>query len=484
MVAQAHEEGFGNCTNIGECEAVCPKGIQLENIARMNRDYLAGHAWANAEGADLWNALSRVSGREVSKTVTSFLDQGGVPFVSAYVTDAATLQIQQTQFYNIGAAPETTGHWLTPMTFKYSDGKTVHSRTVMLGDDTQTLTLPDVRRIEWVLPNAEERGYYHWNVVRDMRWTLVDRSREILSPRERVGLVNNLSAGLDAGIVPSQEALEMFGRMASDPRPEVLGAVLDAFDRIRVALITPDLEEAFSFYLRRQLGPALDRIGFAPAPGETQATTLLRPRLMQWVGRRGHDAKLMERARTLGDAYLRDPAAVDPSLIEAVLRLAAAGGDKARFAEYQRRFEQAKTPGERARFLNALGSFRDSTLIERALDYTLTPAVRPSEMSSVWSTVRSETVNEERAFQWMTRNYDGLTKRMPPYALAYLIRFADGCSSERLDWAKAFFTRERRAEGFEVELAKTQDHVTDCENLRRVQGRTIRNYLNTLTAPK
>ena len=105
-------------------------------------------------------------------------------------------------------------------------------------------------------------------------------------------------------------------------------------------------------------------------------------------------------------------------------------------------------------------------------------------MFSVWGTVRSETANEEREFQWMTRNYDGITKRMPPYALAYLIRLAEGCSSERLDWAKAFFTRERRAEGFEVELAKTRDHVTDCENLRRVQGRTIRNYLNTLAAPK
>lgn len=42
MVAQAREEGFGMCTNIGECEAVCPKGIALENIARMNRDFLIG----------------------------------------------------------------------------------------------------------------------------------------------------------------------------------------------------------------------------------------------------------------------------------------------------------------------------------------------------------------------------------------------------------------------------------------------------------
>jgi len=39
MVAQMDAEGFGNCTNTGACEAECPKGISLENIARMNRDY-------------------------------------------------------------------------------------------------------------------------------------------------------------------------------------------------------------------------------------------------------------------------------------------------------------------------------------------------------------------------------------------------------------------------------------------------------------
>jgi succinate dehydrogenase / fumarate reductase iron-sulfur subunit len=46
MVAQAREEMFGSCTNIGECEAVCPKGIKLEVIARMNRDFLAAN-WKN-----------------------------------------------------------------------------------------------------------------------------------------------------------------------------------------------------------------------------------------------------------------------------------------------------------------------------------------------------------------------------------------------------------------------------------------------------
>ncbi|MDO4230024.1 MAG: succinate dehydrogenase/fumarate reductase iron-sulfur subunit, partial [Capnocytophaga sp.] len=40
MVHQMDLEGFGNCTNTGACEVECPKGISLENIARMNREYL------------------------------------------------------------------------------------------------------------------------------------------------------------------------------------------------------------------------------------------------------------------------------------------------------------------------------------------------------------------------------------------------------------------------------------------------------------
>jgi succinate dehydrogenase / fumarate reductase iron-sulfur subunit len=40
MVAQMDAEGFGSCTNTGACEAECPKGISISNIARMNRDFI------------------------------------------------------------------------------------------------------------------------------------------------------------------------------------------------------------------------------------------------------------------------------------------------------------------------------------------------------------------------------------------------------------------------------------------------------------
>ena len=40
MVSQMDLEGFGNCSNTGACEIECPKGISLDNIARMNRDFI------------------------------------------------------------------------------------------------------------------------------------------------------------------------------------------------------------------------------------------------------------------------------------------------------------------------------------------------------------------------------------------------------------------------------------------------------------
>jgi succinate dehydrogenase / fumarate reductase iron-sulfur subunit len=54
MVAQMDAEGFGTCTNHGECEAACPKGITLENIARMNRDFI--------KASFLWREESAASG--------------------------------------------------------------------------------------------------------------------------------------------------------------------------------------------------------------------------------------------------------------------------------------------------------------------------------------------------------------------------------------------------------------------------------------
>jgi succinate dehydrogenase / fumarate reductase iron-sulfur subunit len=54
MVAQMDEEGFGNCTNTGACEAECPKEITLTNISRMNNDFFSAKLFreASVNGGD------------------------------------------------------------------------------------------------------------------------------------------------------------------------------------------------------------------------------------------------------------------------------------------------------------------------------------------------------------------------------------------------------------------------------------------------
>ena len=56
MVAQMDAEGFGTCTNHGECEAVCPKAIRMEFIARMNADYVKANLMAGRRKSGLSDA--------------------------------------------------------------------------------------------------------------------------------------------------------------------------------------------------------------------------------------------------------------------------------------------------------------------------------------------------------------------------------------------------------------------------------------------
>jgi succinate dehydrogenase / fumarate reductase iron-sulfur subunit len=53
MVDTMDAEGFGSCSNEGECEAVCPKQIKIAGIARMNRDYFKAMLTRRPESADL-----------------------------------------------------------------------------------------------------------------------------------------------------------------------------------------------------------------------------------------------------------------------------------------------------------------------------------------------------------------------------------------------------------------------------------------------
>jgi alanyl aminopeptidase len=431
-------------------------------------DYMKAHEWKNATAADLWSALGTAAGKDITKPMTTFLDQGGVPLVTVEPV-AGGIKLHQQRFLNYGVTAPAA-NWQIPVVLKFSGNVT---KAVLLTGAEQFVPMDGP--VKWVHPNADEAGYYRWKVPADMLVAMA------MNVRERVGLIANLSALLDAGEIHGDDYLRVLGHMANDGMPQVINSLLNALNKMETAFITGDLEEAYAKYLQKTLGPAMSRWGVEKKPGEAEAVSFLRPRLLYRLANEGRDTALLEHAEKLAESYVKDPSSIDPALASNALRLSAIRGDGKRFDAYQQRFETTQVPADRQRYLVSLGEFRNPELVKRAMAYALEGKLRPQELLTIPNVVSNGSLkNDNAGYEWMTGNYATIVKRIPPDFAAFLPQFADGCSEERLEKAKKFFADPaHQAEGTLKELAKVSDSVTNCVGLRKREGKAVADYLRS-----
>lgn len=437
--------------------------------------YVNAHAWGNAEAADLWNALSEASGADVTAVLESFLDQPGYPLLRVDVDDAGVVTLAQERFLNYGVeAPQQ--RWVLPVRLAYAGKAGTATRAVLLRGEHHSLGLET--EVDWLLPDAGARGYYRWTLPAERILDLAGRAADVMGPRERVAFLGNASALLDAGEIGGDAYLELINGFADDPEPEVVSTLISGLDKVRRSFVPDELTGGFARYVRATLRPALDRFGLQARPGEPEAVTLFRPRLYRWLGDEGQDPDVRRHAARLARAYLSKPDAVDPSLVSAVLEVAAIEGGQDLFDDFVRRFERADSPASRERFLEAVGNFRDEKLQAQALRYALGDAVRPTETFTIPLSLPDTDAASDRAYEWMTSNLDALRSRLPPESLPFLPYLAGGCSVERLAAAQRFFGGlDEAIEGADRTLEKVADQVTDCAGLRDREGAVVAAYL-------
>ena len=434
--------------------------------------HLKAHAWGNATAADFWASL----GKQTAAPMNTFIDQAGLPLITAELVAPNQVKLSQVRYLHAGikADPET---WIVPVALRYSDGSTTKVKTLLLDAPSKTFTL-DAPKVAWVFPHANASGYYRWNEPQAQFVTLASNATQALTPGERIAFLGNLGALLDAGALHGNGYLEVLNRFSSETDPDVLGSLLTAMNRVDAALSESD-RPLFAAYVRRTLGPVLDRIGYAKKPGEPQPLTILRPRLIGWVANIGQDPKAIAWAKDQAAKYLADANSVDPSLAGTVLNIAAYnGGDEAMFEEFRKRFEAATVPVERNRYLGVLGAFRDPKLRDKAFAYALTDKIRPNEIFSI--PFSSGDTEESRAyiFNWVIANYDAIASRVPPQFRGGLPGTAGGCDPSRLAKAREFFfTPEHKVEGMERSMKRTEEQVGECVAFRAREADTIRQYL-------
>ena len=440
--------------------------------------YLKEHEWGTAVGSDLWEALSKASGKGASAAMSTFLDQEGVPLVSAQLLPDGRVKLSQKRFLSYGITPPQERLWRIPVALAYSDGSQVHTQHVLLTEPETTVELEGVKAPAWVNPNAGPAGYYRWSVPPDMMNRLAENAGNVMSPVERVGFLGNLSALLDAGLLRGDEYARLLSKFADDSSPEVILGLMDNITVIRRVFVTRELQDSFAAYVRRNLSPALARFGLTRREGESDAVSLLRPVLILMLADEGKDARVLAFADSLAKQHIASPGSVDPSMIGAALDLSALHGDEAMFNDYKRRFEQAEIPAERARYLSALGHFREPKIAEEAVRYSLTGPLRPQELFVIPTSLATALEHEDVPYKWMSENFGTIASKVPPMFMVYMPLMAGGCSLPRLEAAKKFFADPAHVvPGSEKELAKVSDSVTDCAGLREREGTVIAAYL-------
>lgn len=277
--------------------------------------------------------------------------------------------------------------------------------------------------------------------------------------------------------------VNVLARCAGDESPQVVGAVVDGWEKVRRVLVSGAGKGTFLLATRRLLRPALDRIGMRAKRGEPEAVKLLRPGLLSALAVHGNDAEVLAWADQAARTYLADPARVDGTVAGAALNLAARRGDDSLFTLYQRRFETTRIPAERARLLAALGHFRRPELIERALDYSLGGPLRPQELMVIPREIAAESdMHADRVWTWYRRRaHEIVAPRLPPWYVPFLPHIAACCIEYRIEEAHAFFTLVvAMPPGTEEEVAKLADGIRDCVELRRRESGNVAKALGQL----
>jgi alanyl aminopeptidase len=429
-------------------------------------EHLKNNAWGNATAEEFFAALAKHAPAGTAEAMETFIARPGIPLVTVERVDDRTLRVSQRRFSTGDAAP---GTWKIPVTMRWNGG----TESVLLDTPSKMVKLD--APIEWVHPHANAAGYYRWTMPPGELASLARRAPEVLTPAERLAFVGNLGALFRAGTLHGDQYLQLLEGFAADRDPHVAGALFGALANVRNTFMTAENAPRFSAWVQRTLGPMLDRIGLTPQPGESHSTASLRPDIVSWLAEYGNDPRVWAFVKEQLPKYLQDPKSVEPTLAGLTVGLSGARGDAALFEEYRKRFENASTPGERARFLNGMRQFDDPAIKAKVREYALTGPVRPTEVFTLVGD-SDDAAEREDLYQWITTNYDALMKKLPPTFSSGMAFVASGCEPDRVERAKKFF-EEKKIQGTERQMARVSEAVNECAALRAREIEAVTRYL-------
>jgi len=454
--------------------------------------YLKKYSFANAAGEDFWTEVARVTGKPVDRIMKPFIEQPGVPVVkieSKCQGNTTDISLHQERFTGMTSPAASPGPgpaasagsqlWAIPVCFKSSGGSGPQCELLERRDQKAALPVCSAN----AFANANGHGYYLSEYSPEEVRAIARTARGSLAPAERLSLLGDEWWMVRAGRHDVGVYFDIASSLAGDEAPSVIEQIgrslAYAHDDILPMADVPKFEE----WLRRRFGPELMTLGVPGSTSDPDDRQSRRATLLSLVGVTGNSTDVQRQARDLALKYIDDPSSLPGTLASTVLSVAAVGGDAMLYDRYMAQLPKLSgKPEEYYRFFNALPSFRDPALVQRTLEFAISPDVRTQDAPTLIGALMGQEASRDAAWTFVKANWDTLNKLLGVFGGITRIAGSVGafCSRDRKAEVEQFF-KEHPMPAAERTLKQAFERIDSCVAVKERQSAPASSWLTTAT---
>ena len=441
--------------------------------------YLKEHQYANATADDFWDTQAKTSHKPVDKIMPTWVKQSGAPIINVKAQcsgNTTGVTLTQQRYYIDRSKFEAANDqlWQVPLCMKGSASGN-SAKCELMTKKEETFTLPGCST--WVLANAGATGYYRTGYSADAVRALATDAESKLTPAERISLQGDIWASVRVGREPVGDYLAFAQGLQSDRSRAVLEDVLGRLNYIGQYLVSDSDRDAYRTWLRQYLTPPMKEVGYEPKSGEADEQRTLRSRLFNALGYDARDPETLEQARKIADKALADPASVDREMAGGAFGLAALNGDAAFYDKVMAATKNPKSPEEYYMYLFTLPQFGDQKLLQRTLDFAISPDVRSQDALGLVTSVMGNPAGQQLAWHFVRQHWPEIEKAGGPFASAQVVGATSVfCDTASRDQVTEFFSAHKVAAA-ERTYKQSIERINNCVDLKSQQEAQLASWL-------
>jgi alanyl aminopeptidase len=448
--------------------------------------YLTRYSYKNATVADFLDSVASAGRPELPRAFSTFLEQPGFPEISVELNcnGAARVKLSQRRYLPIGSTGGESQLWRTPVCGRYQTASGPQNECFLLDTASAEFPLSKTDSCPAYLSANDHAAGYYVAVYGDDLLSKLEQHADTLSAAERVTLLHDLKAAVDAGHGKIGTALQAAQTFSNAPERAVSGQAQTLVAGVR-KLVPLELLPNYERYVRKLFAARAEELGWSAKPGDDDETRLQRVALVPFVASQGENATLQAVARRLATGWLTNHKGVDADMLSPVLTTAAWSGGQDLFDTMLHALKSTQDTQQRRMILGGLGSFRDPKIARQALALWLDPDL---DMRDTFIPLARAALGDRRTeklpYEFLQANYDAVVKRLPSsatfdYRAALPSLGASLCDEpSRQEFVSFFQDRVKDYVGGPRNYANALESIRLCEARQSAQGSDVAQFFS------